>query len=177
VKKNFDRFAKEIVKEGEEPQNTLCQICYDMVAQYRYQLHLDDKDKYQYSFNERICDMPTWWSKLEQTDGMTDTNNTFLAIVNDILNGASVMQLAERYGKDYGYHIPAFEKFISQYSREQYLREDNSKNISEYFRFLLESSPLPQEQITAFFNCLDYIKQECMFTYNSKLNFYLDEVK
>lgn len=175
VKKNFDRYSKEITAEGEQPQNTLVQICNDMVAQYRYQLHLDDADKYQYSFNERICDNPNWWHKLECSDGLND--NMTVAILNDMMNGVSVMDLASRYGKDFVYHVAHYQKVIAMYNREQMLKDTNSQNISEYFGILLNDSPFKREDIQIFFNCLEYIKSECLFSYNSQLNFYLDDKK
>lgn len=177
VKKNFDRYEKETCKEGETPQNTLVQICNDMVSQYRYQLHLDDKDKYQYPFNERYCDDYSWWHKLEVTDGMNEPKNIVLAIIDDILSGVPSYVLAERYGKDYVYHIQHFQKFIAQHNRETMLNNFNGMDISDYFVMLLENSPLQKESITIFFMVLDYIKRECMLSYNSKLNFYLDERK
>ena len=56
IKKKFDRYDEETRKEGEMPEATHAEICSSMVAQYRYQLHLDDKDKYQYPFKDRYCD-------------------------------------------------------------------------------------------------------------------------
>lgn len=175
VKKNFDRYEKETCKEGEIPQNTLVQICNDMVSQYRYQLHLDDKDKYQYPFNERYCDDYAWWHKLEVTDGMTDTKNIALAIIDDWKNGATVYELAERYGTNFVYHIAHFQKFFALHSREEMLREAKQTEISEYFSLLLENTPINQADKNTFFMVLDFIKSECMFTYNSKINFYLEE--
>lgn len=175
IKKNFDRYDEETRKEGEMPEATHVEICSSMVAQYRYQLHLDDKDKYQYSFNERYCDDYSWWHKLEVTDGMTDTKNVALSVINDILRGSTSMDLAERYGKDYVYHIAHYQKFIAQHNREEMLRNAQSTDIAEYFALLLENTPINQADKNTFFMVLDFIKSECMFTYNSKINFYLEE--
>ena len=177
VKKKFDRYENEHCKEGETPQNTLVQICTDMVSQYRYQLHLDDKDKVQYSFNERYCDDYSWWHKLEVTDGMTDTKNVVLAIIDDIKAGATHYELAQRYGAYYVFHIAHIQKFMALHNREEMLKGIHNTDISQYFTILLENSPFQQEAKNYFFMVLDYIKTECQFTYDSKLNFYLEERK
>ena len=175
VKKNFDRYSKEITKDGDEPQNTLVQICHDMVSQYRYQLHLDDPDKYQYSVHDRYCDDVRWWSKLENTDGMSDVKNTALQIFNDMLEGATVVELTERYGKDFVYHYAHYQKVLAQHFREQYLAEKSDMRVEEYFEILLEGAPFSPSDISQFFIILSYLKQECIVTYNSKLDFYLTE--
>lgn len=72
IRKIFDRYAVEICKEGEKPQNTLCQVCSDMVSAYRYLIHADQKNKAQYEPLERVCDDYAYWQKLEESCGYND---------------------------------------------------------------------------------------------------------
>lgn len=72
IRKIFDRYAVEICEEDEEPQNTLCQTCSDMVSAYRYLIHADQKNKAQYEPLQRVCDDYAYWQKLEESCGYND---------------------------------------------------------------------------------------------------------
>lgn len=112
--KKFDRFSEEYYKGSDTPpQNTLVQICHDMSAQWRYQIHADDLDKYQYPKEARICDDFSYWHTLDLTFGMNDSkSNGAFAIISDINDGCSEADLVLRYGREYvinraKYHISA----------------------------------------------------------------------
>lgn len=184
LRKIFDRFSAELYEgTDKEVQNTMCQVLYDTVYMWRYLVHKDDKDKAQYDDLERICDDFAYWTKLEKSQGMTDSKeNMGLQVFNDILDGVTTRELIERYGKDYIYHAHMYKQVVCDYNREESVKAWRSEldkkamfDITDLFPLLLEGSPFTKATLNAFNLVLDYIKRECLFTYNSKINLYLED--
>lgn len=176
VQKNFDRYAYEIYKYTEyEPQNTFADCCENMVSQYRYLIHQDDPDKYQYNPIHRKTDSDYYWWNLESTSGMNSViENKGMAIVNDIVAGSSERDLVARYGNVWIWHRPQYLQSARQIIREEVLRKEHqTNNIIDLI--LEEHHPLSSEVVKNFYIVLDYIKTECLLSYNSQLDFYLKE--
>ncbi len=181
VKKIFDRYSAEIYQnEDMEAQNTLCQVMNDVAYQWRYLVHKDNPDKAQYEEVERICDNYAYWLNACQSQGMTASDsNSGLSMVEDMLAGTKTIEMVRRYGREYIYHSHMLEKTCHNIIRDE-LRADvdnGNMNMLDFFPLLLENAPLKKEDIQIFFNVLDYIRSECIITYNSKINIYLDELE
>lgn len=117
VQKIFDRLSTEIYGV-DNMQNTFAMYCFDLVAQYRYLLHLDDKSKYQYEHIERIADDEFYWQKLENTAGSNGSENVALSIFIDLCNGVSTYEMICRWGKDFVYHLPMYERAVQRHQME-----------------------------------------------------------
>lgn len=175
VQKNFDRYSNEIYRYCEQdPQNTRCEICYDMLTQYRYLIHKDDPDKYQYSPCRRITDNDIYWNELEYSSGQTDAvKNKALAIIEDMRAGMKEIDLVKRYGTDYVYHRPQY--LVTLHS---ILCEEHKPNtdIMEIVQICLSSpSVFSQDQINTFYNVLTHLKAECLREFKKPIDFYLIE--
>lgn len=177
VKKNFDRYSVEIYRYSEQDvQNTRCEICYDIITQYRYLLHLDDPDKYQYARSRRITDNDYYWSNLEYSAGMSDVaDNKGLAIINDLINGSSEREMIEKYGNAWIWHRQHYLQSYHAILREEH--KPKTDNILEIMQIMLSDSPFKDSDINAFFNILSHIKAECFNLYRSELKIYLNETE
>lgn len=165
IKKNFDRFSAEYYRGKGEAQNTLVQICSDMVKQWRYLIHVDDLDKFQYDQSERLCDSIDYWVKYEGSDGLNDSqNNVGLAMLNDLLNGATTMQMCERYGKEYIYHKAHFESVKQSHISEEYWRArgyvQSQYSVIDDIMKRLMISPFSKSQQEMFASMLEYVVTE-----------------
>lgn len=175
VRKLFDRYSIEIYG-ADNKQNTLCQVCNDVGAQYRYQLHLDDPDRYPYYLTPeiRVTDNSNYWKKFEVTDGMNSPDNKGLAMVEALLSGVPYRTLCEQFGKDFIYHFPA----IYNMSRRIYRQEQGVKDFDEKFiQSYLNTSPFLTSDINKFWEILGYLKLSisCDYKIGNDLKFILEE--
>lgn len=160
IKKNFDNFSAEYYKDKEqEVQNTLVQECHDIVSQWRYLIHLDDKDKYQYDKQDIVCDDLSYWNTLDRTNGMIDHSKNYgLAILDDYLSGTDCYTMAQRYGKEWIYHIAHYQNAVRLMVSEQ--NRQTFGGLAEICQFALSDSTYSEEQITLFFGMLSYIQNK-----------------
>ncbi len=164
IKKNFDNYAEELARlSGELKENTLVEVCNDAHMLYRYLTHKDDPDKYQYPDTDVVVDDIDYWAKLCYTDGMTDSsNNKGLAMFQDIIQGTTTLEMIQRYGKEYIYHIGSFKQAVSDYSRENYLANMDFKSqlptFYEVSQLVLHGSIFSEEQVNIYFNLLSYVQ-------------------
>ena len=174
VLKNFNNYSTEVYRFSEQGmQNTRCEICTDMVAMYRYFLHLDNPEKYPYSSDRRKHDFIPYWTELENSDGATQ-NNIGLMITTDMLRGMSEFDLIVKYGNAYIFHRPNYWASVNAIKREQIAQQENQGNILDLIRVILEDSIFTNEQINNFYSILSHLKAECSSLYQSELKLYLD---
>lgn len=177
VRKIFDEFSRDFYQGTDTPpQNTLGQIARELPRAWRYLIHADNPEKFQYSPLERYCDDCSYWNRLEVTRGMNDTtDNQALAILHDYMNGVHPLVMAERYGKDYIYHIKHYQNAIYEVYKAEMRANVQNNDIRQLMSLCLESSPFKDEQINVFWNVYDYIISQINTNYNSKIDFYLTE--
>ena len=102
VCKIFNRYAKSICTPDGTPQQTLVEFMGDPVHMWRYLLHLDDPDKYQYDESVRICDDVGYWKSMERTECLTEsTSNKALQIIQDLEDGVPTIEMVRRYGREW----------------------------------------------------------------------------
>lgn len=184
ILKKFDNLARFVAsRDGGVPQNTLVQRCNSMSSQWRYLIHQDETDpnKYHYDKSIRTCDDFSYWNKLDYTYGLNDSSTNYgMAIYEDVMAGVSTRELIQRYGKEYIYHahhykacvVQTFKEEVSRFRGEDILDVDITNTV---LPLLLENSTFSKEVINNFWIVLDYLKSECLLTYNQKCNIYLSE--
>ena len=156
IRKIFNRYALEICKDGDEPQNTLCQVCSDMVSAYRYLIHADDKNKAQYEVVERECDDFGYWHDLESSCGYSDViENKGKSMIDDMLDGVSTYEMVKRYGKEYIYHSQQLREVTSRIQNESYYNSP-FESFCDFCSFVLDVAPFKDEDKIIFFNLLTY---------------------
>lgn len=137
--KNFDRFSREYYNDG-TPQNTLCEIANDVVSLWRYLIHKDDPDKYQYPETIRKTDSLDYWQKYEKTDGLNDAVYNFgLAMFDDMCDGASTRDMILKYGKEYIYHAHHLKGAVLDHFREEFFKIQHSEDVSRRVVFEIEN--------------------------------------
>lgn len=94
-----------------ELANTLAEPCKDIAAMYRYLIHEDNPEKYQYDPESRICSDPSCFEDDVQTD------DTWVA-VEDLLNGVPLREVARRYGRDFIYHYSHIRQLVADIRQE-----------------------------------------------------------
>ena len=174
VRKRFNVLARSL--DADNPQNTLGKGLKDAVHMWRYLRHLDNPDKAQYEENERICDDYSYWYKLEKTSGMNDhSDNIGLAILTDYLNGLHPLEMAQRWGKEYIYHLTHYQKVAYEIYKYDALTNVNELGARDIMRLCLDGSPLSKDQILVFWNVYDYIISQLHCKYNSNFQIYLTD--
>lgn len=174
VNRLFDIFSKELYENTDnEVQNTLVQVCKDMVFQYRYLIHADDEDKVPYEKIERITDNDNYWHSLEASAGMTSADyNKALAMFDDYISGVPIREMTARFGQN----------FIMNYSKLKLMKEDHyyeclyrkgSDSIDDIIRSLLDENIYPKSVVDCFFRVYDYLQTEVYNTRHEVLDFYL----
>lgn len=160
IKKNFDRFSREYyLSRGLEPQNTCVQICHDAPAKWRYLRHLDDPQKYQYSETDVFTDNLSYWNTLSRSNGLNDSSTNFgLAILDDYINGTDCYTMAQRYGKEWIYHIAHYQNAVRLMTLEQ--NKKTFGGLADICQFALADSSYTEQQITLFFGMLGYIQNK-----------------
>lgn len=170
IKKNFDNFSAEYyAMRSAEAQNTMAQECNDISAQWRYLRHLDDKNKAQYDIQDVVCDDLSYWNTLDKYNGLTDSvGNAGLSILDDYMNGTDCYTMAQRYGKEWIYHISHYQNAVRLMACEQ--SKHTFGGLADICRFALADSTYSEEQITLFFGMLSYIQNKM----DSKTEFTLE---
>lgn len=131
IKKIFDRFSAEYYNGKGEAQNTLVQICKDVVAQWYYLVHKYDKEKAQYEPSARICDNTNYWLELCKTNALNDGSvNTGLQMFDDMLDGTSTREMIMRYGKEYIYHAQHFKQVVRDHCDESVREYELSEELA-----------------------------------------------
>lgn len=86
-----------------------------------YFTHKNEPEKYQYSESEIISNNLDYFKNDE-----TDEDNTFM-IIQDLLDGKSLQQVAKTYGRAFLYHYRDFKTFIEDAKREMSASETQPK--------------------------------------------------
>ena len=177
IEKNFDRLDSETRAEGALAEKTHVEIMRSTVVAWRYLLHLDDADKHRYSDNERICNDVSWWITYERTDGLNDaSNNVGLQMFNDRLNGATVLDMTTKYGKEWLYHQKQIDDNIRLHCNE--VRYNATIPFDkQLLELILNSSNFNRQDIAIFNTVLAYVQRNCVETYGSPIDFYFREDK
>lgn len=174
VKKLFDRYSIEIYG-ADKKQNTFCEECTSVAAQYRYQLHLDDPDRFPYPLEVRKTDNQDYWTKFELTDGLNAPDNKALAMIDDILRGVPYRTMTLQYGKDFVYHYNHIYNMAMRINRqEQGVRQFDE----EYIRAYLRTAPFSTADINKFWEIILHIKLCIGYDYKigNELKITIDEV-
>ena len=169
VVKRFNNLAFQYALENNcLVQNTLGQLCTEPLIMFRYQLHLDDKDKYQYSKDNRFVDSELFWSDFEFSE---ECDNKALAIFDDIRAGLDTRQLISKYGCTFAHNSNKYYQLVRDAIWREKLNEvtiieqDDLTLVSrlDFFDFLsqiisipLLNSPFNQSQINDFWNILRF---------------------
>lgn len=175
IEKNFDRLDAQTRAENAKPESTHVEIMRDTTASWRYLIHADDPDKYQYPDSERIANDKSWWVKYECTDGLNDVaNNTGLAMLEDRMSGMSTYDMTVKYGKEWLYHKKHIEDACYSVQVEQG-KVDALPFDARLLNVMLDASGFRKEDVAIFKTILSYLQRECMATYNSTIDLYLKE--
>lgn len=168
VKKNFDRISREhYTKLNETPQNTLCQVCTDALTMYRYQLHLDNPDKYKYDVSDRFVDDIKYWSKFEKTEGSLTSENKCFAIVNMMLSGVPYYKLVELYGRDFVYHISSYKEVCLDIKEQRHCRLFDGQVLWALFERCLANSEITEHEKYIFAKVFAFIDGQLTYQYNT----------
>lgn len=173
VRKKFDNYSKQVTPDGEIPQNTLGQIAYDPMVMYRYQLHLDDKDKYQYPKECRQYSDVYWWREFEGTDGRS--GNIALEIYDSIKAGMSTRDLLINYGCEFSHNQ---NNYRSLFYQGEYENAHIKRTVDEFKTFfyeqikdIVQDSPFCELSRREFMKIFDYVSAVLQVHYSYDINF------
>lgn len=86
----------------------------DRVAKYRYLIHADDPDKYQYEKTAIVSNDINYYEKLCKNGDRRDSDNLAEQIINDLLAGVSPRIMVSRYGRDYVVHMRQYKDCVDE---------------------------------------------------------------
>lgn len=178
MRKRFGRLAVEIAKDDQLPQNTLGDVMNSCCGSWRYLIHADNPEKFQYPVGDRVADDYVYWENTDTYFDTTDsTKNCGLAMLEDVLGGMSTIELVRRYGKEYMYHSKQIREIVKDVIHETYVPQDNNNftYLCDIYRFCLEASPFKEDDIVTFFNLLYYI-ESCKSTVLQDYKFNIEAV-
>ncbi len=97
-----------------EADNPRVEPVRDRVAQYRYLIHADDPDKYQYEKTAIVSNDINYYEKLCKNGDRRDSDNLAEQIINDLLAGVSPRIMVSRYGRDYVIHMRQYKECVDE---------------------------------------------------------------
>lgn len=109
------RWFRAVDSEGKEITTT-AQTCKDVVFAYEYLWHRNDPDKYQYSKDIVTASDSSLFEK-------DDPDDNALNALNDILDGVSLLEVANRYGRDFIYHYKHMQALVGDILAQQEKRD------------------------------------------------------
>lgn len=86
-------------------------VVNDLSAVFRYLVHLDNPEKYQYNYDSIISNDITYYESLEKRGQMRDTDQNAIEIVNMIRKGVNPWLIAQKYGRDAIIHYRQYKDF------------------------------------------------------------------
>lgn len=118
--------CRKFFEEGCD-QNTLAKPIEDMEHDFRYLLHLDDKDKYQYEAGARVTDGSKFWERLDK-ERTSKGKPSDEELVDDLLNESiDIEKMGRKYGRDFMKNLERY-----QYFREQVLNQRATKRLAKF---------------------------------------------
>lgn len=184
VSKIFDRYAKSICAAGEQFDKTLCQPNDDKVRWWRYLIHADeviDEYTHRYPDSSRVCDDWNYWSRLEQSQGMNDSEkNVAHSMVMDYIGGVPHLDMLERYGYKFLQQRKSIVDMAARICIEKGwpIRDvvgRGDKMSLENLELLLSTSKFTETEQKTFYLVWSYIQNQCLCSYGSALDIYLQE--
>jgi len=184
VSKIFDRYAQSICAEGERYDKTLCQPNDDKVRWWRYLIHADeviDEYTFRYPDSARVCDDWSYWSRLEQTDCMNDASkNVAHSMVMDYIGGVPHLDMLERYGYKFLQQRKSIVDMAARICVEKGwpIRDvvgRGDKLTADTLELFLSCSKFTEAEQKTFYMVWSYIQNQCLCSYGSALDIYLQE--
>lgn len=178
VRKKFDSYAKQISVEeknnGNEnavAQNTLGQICHEPVFMYRYQLHLDDPEKYQYPKEARKVSDVYYWREFEGTD--CRNSNIALEIFDSIQGGMSTRDLLVNYGCEFAHNQRNYLHLACHYDQETAFVQNSIDDFQQLITNIIfeevEKAPFPTQSRKDFVKIYEYVAKQLKIDYGYNL--------
>lgn len=102
-------------------------VIRDRAAQYRYLIHKDNPEKYQYNAEDIISDDINFYENICIVGDKVDSDNKAEMIINDLLRGISPRIMVSRYGRDFVIHMTQYKdcvEAIRNYDTQEKIRQD-----------------------------------------------------
>lgn len=118
--------CRRFFEEGSE-QNTLAKPMEDLEHDFRYLIHKDDLDKYQYDKETIVTDGTKFWERVDK-EIVKKGKPSDEELVDDLLaETIDIETLGRKYGRDFMKNLERY-----QYFREQVLNQRAVKKLTEY---------------------------------------------
>lgn len=82
-----------------------------------YMLHGETGDKHEYLPEELFCDNSDFWESL--SDFSSDPSSDLISLIDDIISGLPLRELARRYGRDFVRNFRTYISFAHCVSRQE----------------------------------------------------------
>lgn len=119
-------------------QNFFAEPISDKYTLFRYLLHLDNPEKYQYSSDLLISDSLDYWNSLDPDNIISPSGEKMLSLLDDINLGKSLRYLIGTYGRDVVYH---YDELITMARR--LLVEDHEHRVPVSYLVPADDSEFP----------------------------------
>lgn len=92
----------------------------DKIACFEYLIHKNDKDKYQYPYNELVSNDIKYFERLCKHGVSSTGDEKSLAIIRDMMNGVPKRLLMVRYGRDVIINYQKYNDYCDMLRQEDY---------------------------------------------------------
>lgn len=116
----------------ESDQNCLAQPVKNIIGCYRYLLHEDDTNKFQYAKDKRITDNNQYWTKrCKETIELYQKTDSFFEDLT-ATEGFSIRAMGRKYGRDFMKNMEAYLKYRRACQQEAFYEiAEEKKNTAE----------------------------------------------
>lgn len=102
------------------PCNSIINLVHDKAEAYHYLIHANAPEKYQYPPTARTSSDEHFFDKTKKvTTDNNDDKPTTDDLINDLIEGKPLREMAKKYGRDYIKNRRAYEDFAKDVIREE----------------------------------------------------------
>jgi hypothetical protein len=88
---------------------------------FKYSCHLNQPNKWLYDINDIVCDNIDFWQPKRKNDKVDVT----MCIIDDLLSGRNLYDMAKSYGRDFVLHFKNYRDFVSELKFREQLKKEN----------------------------------------------------
>lgn len=133
----FSAVRKLFITENDKP---MVEVVSDLCSMFRYLIHKDNPEKYQYDINEVESNDLDYYLSLETDGERKDTDQKSLEILDLLQRNVNPFLIAKKYGRDFIIHYRQYKDFVDAIelwekdnAYRKKLSEDESGNVTEVY--------------------------------------------
>lgn len=128
---NVQRWSTVVKMFTTEEDKPRVERCNSRSAQYRYLIHADNPEKYQYSKSLIISNDLSFFEKIDIHGDKKDSDNVAEKIIDDMLASVSPYLMVKRYGRDFIIHFNQYSCVVDAIREYSVSHPKKSRSAAE----------------------------------------------